>query len=404
MNKPHVLIIEDDASVCELLFSCLSKAGYRVSVAHSGEAALLGIEEDPPELVVLDLNLPGMNGLDVCRNMRQDIWMGKIPILMLTGKADEEDVVAGLEIGADDYMTKPFSPKLLTARVKALLRRGHGQSSKTPAAGIAVKTDGSPETLMVKTLGSCELRVADRRLSWTEDFSPAQRQLMAMLVAAPAGKISQEEVQVALWSDSSSARARSSFDSLLSRVRRTLDQVLEPFDSKQYLIVRRGYLCLENALIDAHEFCRLVRKGAQQFDAREFWPAEITFSSAFSLWQGTFVPGDFGSDAAIVFQDELQQLYLETSLTFARLLAESKRYQQAGKLLRDALRFDPTNDGVIRLLYQLYLAQGSPAQASQILKQYRDALARDNFPEQEIRETLLDFPKDKPALGWLAEG
>ncbi|MDH3453694.1 MAG: bacterial transcriptional activator domain-containing protein [Desulfuromonadales bacterium] len=225
-----------------------------------------------------------------------------------------------------------------------------------------------------------------------------------MLVAAPAGKISQEEVQVALWSDSSSARARSSFDSLLSRVRRTLDQVLEPFDSKQYLIVRRGYLCLENALIDAHEFCRLVRKGAQQFDAREFWPAEITFSSAFSLWQGTFVPGDFGSDAAIVFQDELQQLYLETSLTFARLLAESKRYQQAGKLLRDALRFDPTNDGVIRLLYQLYLAQGSPAQASQILKQYRDALARDNFPEQEIRETLLDFPKDKPALGWLAEG
>jgi len=132
MDKPHVLIIEDDASVCELLFACLNKADYRVSVAQSGEAALAQIEEDPPEVVVLDLALPGMNGLDVCRAMRRDPWMGKIPVLMLTGKTEEDDIVAGLEVGADDYMTKPFSPKLLTARVKALLRRGNTQKSTIP--------------------------------------------------------------------------------------------------------------------------------------------------------------------------------------------------------------------------------------------------------------------------------
>ena len=401
MDNPHVLIIEDDSSVCELLFSCLSKAGYRVSIAQSGEAGLSQIEEDPPEAMILDLNLPGMNGLDVCRAMRRDPWMSRIPILMLTGQAEEDDVVAGLEVGAEDYMAKPFSPKLLTARVKALLRR----RGKTPdAEEMASEAGNSPESLMVKTLGRCELRVGNRRLSWTEEFSPAQRQLMAMLVGAPSGKISQEAVQVSLWPDSSSTRARSSFDSLLSRVRRTLDQALAPFDSKKYLVVKRGYLCLEHSLIDAHEFRRLIRKANLQVSGGELWPAEITFSSAFSLWRGTFVPGDFGSDAAIIFQDELEQLYLDSSQTFARLLAQNERYQEAAKLLRDALRYEPTNDGVVRLLYSLCLAQDSPGQASQIIKQYSEALARENFPPQEIAEALQDFPKEKPAQGWLSQG
>ena len=398
MDNPHVLIIEDDSSVCELLFSCLSKAGYRVSIAQSGEAGLSQIEEDPPEAMVLDLNLPGMNGLDVCRAMRRDPWMSRIPVLMLTGQAEEDDVVAGLEVGADDYMTKPFSPKLLTARVKSLLCR---RSSKPITADGSISAENSLESLMVKTLGRCELRVGNRSLSWTEEFSPAQRQLMAMLVGASSGKISQEEVQVSLWPDSTSTRARSSFDSLLSRVRRTLDQALAPFDSKKYLVVKRGYLCLEHSLIDAHEFRRLIRKANLQVSAGELWPAEITFSSAFSLWRGTFVPGDFGSDAAIIFQDELEQLYLDSSQTFARLLAQNERYQEAAKLLRDALRYEPTNDGVVRLLYSLCLAQDSPGKASQIIKQYSEALVRENFPAHEIEDALLDFPKEKPAQGWL---
>lgn len=398
MDNPHVLIIEDDPSVCELLFSCLSKAGYRVSIAQSGEAGLSEIEEDPPEAMVLDLNLPGMNGLDVCRAMRRDPWMSRIPVLMLTGQAEEDDVVAGLEVGADDYMTKPFSPKLLAARVKSLLRRR--SSNPIPAEGTTSPGD-LPESLMVKTLGRCELRVGNRSLSWTEEFSPAQRQLMAMLVGASSGKVSQEEVQASLWPDSTSTRARSSFDSLLSRVRRTLDQALVPFDSKKYLTVKRGYLCLENSLIDAHEFRRLIRKATLQVAGGELWPAEITFSSAFSLWRGTFVPGDFGSDAAIVFQDELEQLYLDSSQTFARLLAQNERYQEAAKLLRDALRYEPTNDGVVRLLHSLCLAQENPGKASQVIKQYSEALARENFPAQDIEEALQDFPKAKPDQGWL---
>lgn len=399
MDKSHVLVIEDDTSVCELLFSCLSKDGHRVSIAQSGESGLSQLEEDPPDVMVLDLNLPGMNGLDVCRAMRRDPWMSRIPVLMLTGQSEEDDVVAGLEVGADDYMTKPFSPKLLTARVKALLRR----RKRRDADEIEAEHGDSPEPLMVKTLGRCELRFGNRSLSWIDEFSPAQRQLMAMLVGVSSGKVSQEEVQVSLWPDSTSARARSSFDSLLSRVRRTLDQALSPFDSKKYLVVKRGYLCLEHSLIDAHEFRRLIRKATQQIAKSEWWPAEITFSAAFSLWRGTFVPGDFGSDAAIVFQDEMEQLYLESSLVFARLLAQNERYTEAGKLLRDALRYEPTNDGLVRFLYALCLAQDNPGRASLVLKQYREALERENFPLQEIEGALEDIPREKPVHDWFSQ-
>jgi LuxR family maltose regulon positive regulatory protein len=227
---------------------------------------------------------------------------------------------------------------------------------------------------------------------------------MAMLLAAPDGKVSQDEVQLALWPDSLPSRARSSFDSLLSRVRRTLDKALEPFDSKKYLVVKRGYLFLENARIDCHEFRRLARKGTQQVAAGDFWPAEITFSSAFSLWQGTFLPGGFGVDAASVFQDDMEQLYLETSLTFARLLAESRRYQPAAKLLRGALRFDPANDSVTRLLYQLCLAGDNLGQAKQVLKQYTEALIREGFHKDEVQEALDDFAGISLPEGWLTGG
>ncbi len=397
MDTSHVLIIEDDASVCELLFASLSKEGYRVSVTQSGEEGLAQIEECPPDVVVLDLNLPGMNGLDVCRTLRQDPWMSKIPVLMLTGKSEEDDIVIGLEVGADDYMTKPFSPKLVNARVKTLLRRG----SRLRTGGPGPSSAQTPEMLIVKTLGKCELHVGDRQLSWAEEFSPAQRQLMSMLVSHAERKVAQEEVQASLWPDSPSRKARSSFDSLLSRVRRTLGETLAPFDSKEYLVVKRGYLCLENAWVDAHEFRRLVTKANQQVAALEYWPAEITFSSAFSLWQGTFVPGDFGVDVAVVYQDELEQLYLESSLTFARLLAENGRYQQGVKILQGPLRYDPTNDSLARLLYQLNLAQDRPAQANRVLKHYQQSLARENFSAQEIRDVLADFPKTTPQNGWL---
>lgn len=115
-----VLVVEDEASLRETLEYNLRREGYHVTTASDGLEALRMIRQDQPDLVVLDLMLPGMDGLELCRTIRQEMT---VPILMLTARVDEIDRVVGLEVGADDYMTKPFSMRELMARVKALLRR-----------------------------------------------------------------------------------------------------------------------------------------------------------------------------------------------------------------------------------------------------------------------------------------
>ena len=123
MAQKSILVVEDEADILELIRFNLAREGYRVSGVEDGETALARAFEKPPDLVVLDLMLPGMNGLDVCRALRADPRTAITPIVMLTARTEEADVVAGLELGADDYITKPFSPRVLAARIRAVLRR-----------------------------------------------------------------------------------------------------------------------------------------------------------------------------------------------------------------------------------------------------------------------------------------
>jgi two-component system alkaline phosphatase synthesis response regulator PhoP len=116
----HVLVVDDEPAIVEIVRDYLADAGYRVSTARSGEEALRQVRSIRPDLIVLDLGLPGLDGLDVARAIRQS---RRIPIIMLTARADEADRVVGLELGADDYVVKPFSPRELLARVRAVLRR-----------------------------------------------------------------------------------------------------------------------------------------------------------------------------------------------------------------------------------------------------------------------------------------
>lgn len=122
-NHKKILIVEDEQDILQLVKHYLEKEGFRPVTAMSGLEALKKVKEDKPDLVVLDLMLPEMDGLEVCKRLRSVPDTAMLPILMLTAKAEESDTVVGLELGADDYVTKPFSPKTLVARVKALLRR-----------------------------------------------------------------------------------------------------------------------------------------------------------------------------------------------------------------------------------------------------------------------------------------
>jgi two-component system alkaline phosphatase synthesis response regulator PhoP len=123
MSKESVLVMEDEEDIAELLKYNLAKEGYRLTAVGSGEEGLKAAQAALPDLVVLDLMLPGMDGLEVCRRFKQDAQTRHVPTIMLTAKGEESDIVAGLELGADDYITKPFSPRVLLARVRAVLRR-----------------------------------------------------------------------------------------------------------------------------------------------------------------------------------------------------------------------------------------------------------------------------------------
>ncbi len=133
MGQERILVVEDEPSLTEVLAYNLQRDGYEVVVAHDGREGLRKAQMLLPDLVILDLMLPGLGGLDICRELRGSTKTAQIPILMLTAKAEETDQIVGFAVGADDYVTKPFSVKVLQQRIKALLRR---QSGAEPAGDL----------------------------------------------------------------------------------------------------------------------------------------------------------------------------------------------------------------------------------------------------------------------------
>ena len=151
MAQESVLVVDDEEDILQLVTYNLAREGYKVGCAATGEEALRVARAELPDLVLLDLMLPGTDGLEVCKLLKGDPRTARIPVIMLTAKGEEADVVAGLELGAADYVTKPFSPRVLVARVRAVLRRGTAQASDEQAAvkvGELVIDPGRHEVLV----------------------------------------------------------------------------------------------------------------------------------------------------------------------------------------------------------------------------------------------------------------
>ena len=123
MSKKSIFVVDDEEDILELVRYHLTREGFLVATATNGESAVKTISQKPPDLILLDLMLPGINGLEVCRILKKENKTADIPIIMLTAKGEESDIVTGLEIGADDYITKPFSLKVLIARIHTIVRR-----------------------------------------------------------------------------------------------------------------------------------------------------------------------------------------------------------------------------------------------------------------------------------------
>lgn len=158
--RARILVIEDDKDIVELVRYNLEKEGYQVTACSEGATGLAQVRKSAPDLVILDLMLPKLSGLEICKEIRRDERLGRLPILILTARGDEPDRVVGLELGADDYVTKPFSPRELMARVKALLRRVQppGEDAKLLEIGalrvdpISYRAQREGKTLPLSTL------------------------------------------------------------------------------------------------------------------------------------------------------------------------------------------------------------------------------------------------------------
>jgi two-component system response regulator BaeR len=177
MARAHVLIVEDERKIAELLRDYLTGAGFAVSRVERGDLALERVRKDPPELVLLDVMLPGMDGTEVCREIRK---FSDVPILMITARVEEVDRIVGLEVGADDYICKPFSPREVVARVRAVLRRARGGVAAHRLAAGPVALDEAAH----------QATVGGRALSLT----PSEFGLLKVLMGRPGRVFTRSEL------------------------------------------------------------------------------------------------------------------------------------------------------------------------------------------------------------------
>ncbi len=215
-----ILVVDDEPKILELLRDYLENAGYAVRLARDGKAALTAAHADPPDLIVLDLGLPEMDGLDVTRQIRMT---SGAPIIMLTARADESDKLVGLELGADDYMTKPFSPKELVARTRAIFRRMESYSQPgTETVHIAGLTLDLPRM---------RLTAEGRHL---EELTPSEFELLSVLARQPGRVFTRLQLLDALHGVAFESYERA-IDAHIKNIRRKIE--LDPHQPRYILTV-----------------------------------------------------------------------------------------------------------------------------------------------------------------------
>jgi two-component system alkaline phosphatase synthesis response regulator PhoP len=220
-----ILIVDDEKDIVDLVAYNLEKEGYETLKAFDGEKALQVVRTKTPDLVILDLMLPGIQGLEVCKRIRKVTETAAIPIIMLTAKGEEIDKVLGLEVGADDYITKPFSVKELLARVKAVLRRS--EARRAADQGEVFEFRG-----LRIDFKSYEVTVDGRKIS----LSPTEFRLLKFLSRNPGRVYSREQILDRVWGDDAFVEPRT----VDVHVRRLRARIEKDVNSPNYIVTVRG--------------------------------------------------------------------------------------------------------------------------------------------------------------------
>jgi len=219
----RIAIVEDEAELAGLIDYNLTRAGYQAHILTGGRGTLKSLEEYRPDLIVLDVMLPDMDGFELCRHIRQSPALRRVPVLFLTARSEEVDRVLGLEIGGDDYMTKPFSPRELVARVKAHLRREELDVAPAMQELGPFRLDREGRRIYI----------ADRELTLTS----TEFNLLEFFLLHPGRAFSREQLLEAVWGEQRFVTPRT----VDVHVRRLREQIEEKPDQPRYLATVRGY-------------------------------------------------------------------------------------------------------------------------------------------------------------------
>ncbi|MDO8488515.1 MAG: response regulator [Candidatus Omnitrophota bacterium] len=221
--KEKILIVEDEKDIVKMLRYNLEKEGFKVIDARDGEDALDSAVRQHPDLILLDLMLPGMDGLEVCKALKKEVKTGSIPIIMLTAKSQESDKVVGLELGADDYITKPFSPRELIARIKAVLRR-------------ATEKEKLPETFQIGDLKIDFAKISVSVKDKLVELTAKEFELLKTLLKAKGRVLSRDYLLDTIWG----------FDHAMEIQTRTVDVHIRTLRKKlrtafKYIVTVKNY-------------------------------------------------------------------------------------------------------------------------------------------------------------------
>ncbi len=221
--QEKILVVDDEPDIVELVAYNLQKEGFIVSSASDGEAALAKIREEKFDFIILDLMLPGMPGMEICRVLRNDPKTRNLPVIMLTAKGEEVDKILGLEVGADDYLTKPFSPRELLARIRAVMRRTSGKKEDEKVIRIGDLTINKETYTVTKR---------DLPLS----LSSTEFRLLLYLVERKGKVFNRDQLLDAVWKDEAFVEPRT----VDVHVRRLRTQIEDDPANPKYLRTKRG--------------------------------------------------------------------------------------------------------------------------------------------------------------------
>lgn len=283
--------------------------------------------------------------------------------------------------------------RLLSAAVREGLRSDFARQLARRHLDLALLDDGTALPLLhVLTLGGLSLQIGDQTILRGEELTPHQRQLLTLLLAGPGLHLGQEEIAGQLWPDSPEHKARKNFDALLIRLRKTLSEAVGRCGIRHpYLALRKGVLGFEHARVDALMFREEATKALRHLRDGKRWQADNAFRRAVALWNGPFMASLPLPESAEAFRQELSALYLKCVRRWSPLLSADGRHAEAEEIAAAALRFDPINEDLVRLLHGICAARNNPVKARQLLEAYAKALREATFSEEEIEEILEAF-------------